>query len=265
MSANEHADAVPLDPPSRNAYNQIGRTYGVTRTTDPRIAAAIVEALGGARTVLNVGAGTGSYEPGDRRVVAVDPSPVMLAQRPPGAAPAVQAVAEALPFADRSFDACLAVLSTHHWSDPPRGLEELRRVARQRIVIFTHDVSYVADFWVCHYFPYIAELDAVRLMPVEEIAKRLGGAAIEAVPLPADCMDGVLAAFWRRPTAYLDESVRAGISTFVVMPPRALESGLQRLRADLASGRWAERYGDLLERSELDCGYRLVVTELDHG
>ena len=186
----------------------------------------------------------------------------MLAQRPRGAAPAVQAVAEALPFGDRSFDAGMAILSTHHWSDLDKGLEELRRVSRERVVIFTHDVTYVRDFWACHYFPFIAELDAVRLMPVEEITERFAKVTVQPVPLPADCRDGVLAAFWRRPAAYLSESVRAGISTFAVMPRDALEAGLQRLRSDLQSGQWIARYGDLLDLDELDCGYRLIVAKL---
>jgi SAM-dependent methyltransferase len=240
-------------------YDRIGATYSATRGEDPRIAARIHAALGDARTVLNVGAGSGSYEPADRDVVAVEPSPVMRAQRPAGAAPAIDARAEALPFADGSFDATLAVLSDHHWEDRAGGLRELRRVARRRAVVFQWDPAYVDAFWLVRdYLPVFAALPG---MAVEEIAAHLGGARIEPVPVPHDCRDGFFMAFWRRPEAYLDAKVRANISVFAQLDANAVARAVAALRADLDSGAWAQRNADLLERDELDLGFRLLVAE----
>lgn len=241
-------------------YDGIGRTYTRTRGTDPRIAAAIWAALGDARTVVNVGAGTGSYEPPDREVTAVEPSEVMLAQRPPGAAPAVQASAEALPFEDDSFDAAMAVLTLHHWSDWPRGATELLRVARERVVVLTWDPAFRGSFWLSkEYVPEIIDGEATGFPSLEEQAAALGGAAVTPVLVPHDCQDGFYSSYWRRPEAYLDPEVRAGISTFAKRPGVG-ERGLERLREDLASGAWAERHRDLLERDALDIGYRLLVS-----
>ena len=240
-------------------YDAIGRTYTATRGTDPRIAARIWDALGDARTVVNVGAGTGSYEPPDREVTAVEPSAVMIAQRPPGAAPAVQASAEALPFDDGSFDAAMAVLTIHHWSDFPAGAAELRRVARDRVVVFSWDPAYVARMWLGpDYFPELARQDADGFPSLADQAAALNAEA-HVVPIPWDCRDGFMSAFWRRPDAYLDPTVRAGISTLAKRSEDELAEGLARLRADLASGAWARRHADLLERDELDVGYRLLV------
>jgi SAM-dependent methyltransferase len=230
------------------------------RREDPRIAARIHAALGDARTVVNVGAGTGAYEPADLEVTAVEPSEVMIAQRPPGAAPAVRAFAEDLPFADASFDAAMAVLSDHHWSDHARGLAELRRVAR-RVVLFTWEPATNLDTWVVRdYFPCFKDLipDGYRLAMTIE---RLGGGREEVVPIPHDCRDGFFHAYWRRPEAYLDPTVRAGISVFALMDPTCMADGLARLERDLASGEWARRNAELLELAELDAGYRLVVHE----
>jgi SAM-dependent methyltransferase len=242
-------------------YDAIGRTYTATRGTDPRIAARIWDALGDARTVVNVGAGTGSYEPPDRDVTAVEPSAVMIAQRPPGAAPAVQASAEALPFEDASFDAAMAVLTIHHWSDFPAGAAELRRVARDRVVVFSWDPAYVGRMWLGpEYFPpEHAQQDVADFPSLAEQAAAFGEAAVEVVPIPWDCRDGFFSAFWRRPEAYLDPAVRAGISTLAKRSDDELADGLARLRADLDSGAWARRHADLLERDELDLGYRLLV------
>lgn len=228
------------------------------RREDPRIAARIRAALGDARTVLNVGAGAGAYEPPDLDVTAVEPSEVMRAQRPPGAPPAIDASAEALPFPDGSFDAAMAVLSDHHWSDHPRGLAELRRVARRR-VLFTWEPSTALDSWIVRdYLPGF-----VRFSPpgyaLEHTLERLGGGRIEVVPIPHDCVDGFFHAYWRRPQAYLDPAVRAGISVFARLTPEEVEEGLARLRADLESGEWQRRNAALLELDELDLGYRLVV------
>jgi SAM-dependent methyltransferase len=240
-------------------YDAIGRTYTATRGTDPRIAARIWAALGDARTVVNVGAGTGSYEPLDREVTAVEPSAVMIAQRPPGAAAALQASAEALPFADASFDAAMAVLTLHHWSDWRAGCAELRRVARDRVVVFSWDPTYVGRLWVGpEYFPDLSEEDVAGFPCLADQAAALGG-EIEVVPIPWDCRDGFFGGFWRRPEAYLDPAVRAGISTLAKRSEAELADGLARLRADLATGAWARRHADLLERDELDLGYRLLV------
>jgi SAM-dependent methyltransferase len=239
-------------------YDAIGRTYTATRGTDPRIAARIWAALGGARTVVNVGAGTGSYEPPDRDVTAVEPSAVMIAQRPPGAAPAVQARAEALPFADASFDAAMAVLTLHHWDDWRAGCAELRRVAREQVVVLSWDPTCAPRMWLGpEYFPGQMAEDVDAFPSLTEQAAALD-AAVEVVPVPWDCRDGFQGAFWRRPEAYLDPAVRAGISSLAKREAE-LADGLQRLRADLESGAWARRHADLLERDKLDLGYRLLV------
>ncbi len=247
-------------------YDTIGRGYARQRRPDPRIADQLVAALGGARTVLNVGAGAGSYEPPDRRVVAVEPSAVMLAQRPPNAAPAVQARAEALPFPDRAFDAAMAVLTLHHWVDRPGGLAECARVARERVVLLTWDPE--ADgFWLLQdYFPEFIAADRRQFPAIPTYPEAFGSGAevhVTAVPVPRDCVDGFLGAYWARPEAYLDPAVRAGISSFALP---GTEAGLERLRADLVTGAWHTRHGELLTRDTLDLGYRLVVADLaDRG
>jgi len=242
-------------------YDRIGRTYAATRGTDPRIAARIWEALGDARTVVNVGAGTGSYEPPDRDVTAVEPSAVMIAQRPPGAAPAVQASAEALPFADASFDAAMAVLTIHHWSDFQAGAAELRRVARDRVVVLSWDPTYAGRFWLsAEYFPEAWQGEGVAHFPsLAEQAAAFGDADVEVVEVPWDCRDGFFSSFWRRPEAYLDPAVRAGISVLAKRSDEELAEGLARLSADLDSGAWARGHADLLQREALDLGYRLLV------
>ena len=241
-------------------YDLIGRSYTATRETDPRIAARIWSALGDARTVVNVGAGTGNYEPPDREVTAVEPSAVMLAQRRHDAAPAVQAVAEDLPFDDRSFDAAMAVLTLHHWSDWRAGCAELRRVARDRVVVFSWDPTYRARMWLAaEYLPTLSWEVVAGFPSLTDQAAALD-AAVEVVPVPWDCRDGFFSAFWRRPEAYLDPAVRAGISTLAKRGEDELAAGLARLRADIESGAWQRRHADLLELEELDLGYRLLVT-----
>lgn len=237
-------------------YDTIGRGYRERRRQDPRIAARILRALEGAASVVNVGAGAGSYEPRDRKLVAVEPSRVMLRQRAPGAAPAVRGSASHLPFRDGTFDASLAVLTIHHWPDLERGLRELRRAARRKVVILTCDPS-VGGFWLTDYFPEIREIDRRILPPLSALRRHLGRTAVFDVPIPWDCTDGFLGAFWRRPAAYLSAETRSAISTFSKL--RDPEPGLAALRRDLASGDWHRRHGDLLERSELDLGYRVVV------
>jgi len=241
-------------------YDTIGRTYAATRRTDPRIQEAVDAALGDARTVVNVGAGAGAYEPQDRRVLAVEPSAVMLRQRPRDAAPAVQAAAEALPMVDGAVDAALTVLSLHHWADQEAGLRELRRVARDRVVVLTWDPAFRDTFWLTRtYFPGIVAADAARFPTLARLASWLGPPQVVPVPVPADCRDGFLAAYWRRPEAYLDPHVRAGISTFQLMPADECADGLRRLRRDLESGAWRRAHSDLLDREALDLGYRLLV------
>jgi SAM-dependent methyltransferase len=243
---------------SRPVYDRIGTGYARTRRPDPRLAAALWEALGDARTVVNVGAGAGSYEP-PCTVLAVEPSSAMVAQRPADAAPVVRAVAEALPLRDGGVDAALAVLTLHHWDDWPAGVAELRRVAG-RVVVLTWDQRVSGHFWLLDYFPELRDLDAGRAVDVDALVAGLGGATVVPWAVPHDCHDGFLAAHWRRPARYLDPAVRAGMSLFRQGDPAIVERGLARLRADLEDGSWAARHGDLLERDTLDTGYRIVAT-----
>lgn len=246
---------MPMSKPQ--LYDSIGTTYTVTRCTEPRIAAQVWAALGDARTVLNVGAGTGSYEPPDRAVLAVEPSAVMRAQRPPGAAPCVAATAERLPFDDRSFDAAMAIATTHHWNDPIAGLREMKRVA-SRVVVFTFDFDRLNDFWLTRdYMPEVPGL-IVGYPSLTEQADAIG-ARTEPVMIPWDCADGFFEAYWRRPEAYLDDSVRRGISVWSRVGPEIEERAVRRLRDDLASGHWAERNHDLLDLDAIDLGIRLLI------
>lgn len=238
-------------------YDDIGHGYATTRRPDPRVAAQIHAALGNARRVLNVGAGAGSYEPTDRDVVAVEPSSVMLAQRSPGGAPAARAVAEALPFPSGSFDAAMAVLTLHHWSDQRAGIAELRRVA-PRVVVLTFDTEVVP--WIARdYLPAMIGQDAFVFQPITEVASWLD-ADIEVVPVPHDCTDGFVCAYWARPELYLDPQRRAGMSAIRKLNPELVDAGIDRLRDDLASGAWDERHGHLRDLPELDLGYRLLMT-----
>ena len=248
---------------SRPAYDVMGVGYSTTRHEDPRIARAIWEALGDAASVANIGAGTGNYEPRDREVVAIEPSDVMRAQRPPGSAPAIAGTAERIPLEDASVDVAMAVLTDQHWRDRALGLAEMRRIARRRVVALTFDESPRAHFWLTRdYLTEYRSLRSDRDPNLYELALD-GAAAIRPVPVPHDCADGFALAFWRRPAAYLDPAVRAGISVFHLLDEAHVESAMQRLADDLASGAWAERNRDLLDRDELDLGLRLVVWEKD--
>ena len=239
-------------------YDRIGRAYASTRRPDPRVDAAIRAALGDAASVVNVGAGAGSYEP-PQTVLAVEPSAAMIAQRPEGAAPAVQATAERIPLPDGACEAALAVLTIHHWADPGRGVAEMRRVAR-RVVILTWDPDFADAFWLVRdYLPESKDLDRGRMPSIAQVCEWMGGAEAASVPVPHDCADGFFAAFWRRPEAYLDPRVRAGMSNLSQLGA-PVERAVAALRADLESGAWGERNRDLLELDELDLGYRLLAS-----
>ncbi len=247
-------------------YDSIGRTYTSTRHADPRIAAAIHAALGDARRVLDVGAGAGNYEPADREVVALEPSPVMIAQRPPGAATVVRGYAEELPFDEDSFDAAMAVLSDHHWSDRRRGLAELRRVARGRVVLFNANPDEADLFWLtAEYLPEFRELIPPRYRQPgawhDDLREVLGAVELTAVPIPHDCTDSFYGAYWRRPEAYLDPAVRSGTSVFSLVSSGAVDRAIDALGADLRDGRWQERHRELLSMDELHLGYYAIVAE----
>lgn len=239
-------------------YDTIGVNYSALRKPDRRIGARIDKALGSARTVLNVGAGTGSYEPVKRQVTALEPSMEMIRQRGAGAAPVVQGHSEALPFDDDSFDASMAILTVHHWSDKKKGLAEMRRVTRGPVVVLTYDPSF-RGFWLADYIPELVALDEAQMPRMADYETWLGPVGISPVPIPHDCSDGFLCAYWRRPAAYLDPRIRAAISSFWALGD--VSEALARLEADLDSGAWARRYPDLLDRDECDFGYRLVVTD----
>jgi SAM-dependent methyltransferase len=240
-------------------YDAIGVGYGHHRRPDPRLASAITDALGDAKSVLNVGAGAGSYEPRDRTVGAVEPSRAMIRQRPSGSAPVVQASATHLPFADAAFAATLAVLTVHHWPDRARGLAELSRVTRERVVILTWDPAFSGFWLVDDYFPEISVIDRPIFPAIDEFERALGSVECRRLLIPHDCTDGFLGAYWRRPEAYLDPGVRGAISTFSKIGDAA--PGLTRLRHDLEDGTWRRLHGHLLDEQEIDLGYRLVIAD----
>ena len=247
--------------PSHQLYQSIGNSYSAALRPDSRIQRLVNTALGDAQSIVNVGAGTGNYEPTDRRLVAVDPSLAMINQRRPGAAPAIRAVAEVLPFGDQTFEAALAILTLHHWTDLASGLSELRRVAsRQVILMFEPRVS--RQFWLIEYFPEWLSLPTeIRAPGIEDLRMHLHIQNVIPVPVPADCTDGFAGAYWRRPESYLDPSVRAGISSLAQLSREGVEQGVERLRQDLAPGEWDALYGELRELTELDLGYCLLITQ----
>jgi SAM-dependent methyltransferase len=245
-------------------YEYTGATYAQSRRPDRRIADVINRAITVGGSVANIGAGTGSYEP-TWTVVAVEPSRVMINQRPPGSAPAVQATAEALPIRTDAVNTALAVLTVHHWDDLPAGIDEMLRIARRRAIIFTWDHDVIRNFWLLsEYFPAAAQTDARLAIPISTLIRLLGRERVSmvSVPVPHDCVDGFGGAYWRRPEAYLDHTVRQGMSLFSMTPKSQVQEGLTRLRADLSSGDWQRRHRDLLQMPELDLGYRLVIADL---
>ena len=243
-------------------YDAIGTRYSTYRRPDPRIARVVCAELRQAATIVNLGAGVGSYEPGDRELIAVEPSRLMISQRPGSARPVVQACAEFVPFRDGAFDVAMAILSVHHWSDMKRGLNEARRVAKHKVVLLTW-IGFGQDFWLLDYLPQIREIDEPLFPSIEDLTQILGPLRVIPVPIPHDCSDGFLCAYWRRPHAYLDEGVRRAISTFSRV--RDFEGGLRRLEKDLRSGEWKQRYSHLFHSESMDYGYRVVVAKSEAG
>ncbi|MES2604223.1 MAG: class I SAM-dependent methyltransferase [Pseudomonadota bacterium] len=243
-------------------YDTIGHGYSRTRREDPRFAAQIHAALGNARTVVNVGAGTGAYEPADRHVIAIEPSDVMAAQRPLELAPAIRASADSIPLRDRSVDAAMAVLSVHHWdAGCEKGVRELRRVAREAVVILTYDATVSGAMWLmADYLPEVAAMDLRIFPPPEQLAEWLGGKVqITTLPIPNDTPDWMLGAFWAHPERVLDANARAATSGFSRMPANVVDRVVAAVSRDLASGLWDDRHGHLRSLAEFDAGLRLIV------
>jgi len=244
-------------------YDVIGAGYALTRREDPRIAALIHAALGEARTIVNVGAGAGSYEPRDRHVLAVEPSEVMIAQRDPRLPPAIPAGAYPLPLADQSMDAAMAVLTIHHWDeDQERGVREMRRVARGPVVILTYDPEVSARMWLMSdYLPEVAELDR-RIIPTPEKLMRWLGpeVSVREVPIPRDTSDWTLGSFWAHPERVLDAQARNSTSGFARMSPEFVDRVVEEVERDLQDGTWNARHGHLHDLDEYDVGMRLLVS-----
>jgi hypothetical protein len=250
-----HARRTPL-------YDQIGRGYAQTRREDPRIARCILEALGDASTVVNVGAGAGSYEPRDRYVIAIEPSDVMASQRPPELAPAIRASAGAIPLRDQSVEAAIAILTIHHWDGEQQpGVGELRRIARGPVVIVTYDPEISGQMWLmADYLPEVPDLDSQTFPKVETLAGWLGGTTrVETIELARDTPDWMLGSFWAHPERVLDQAARAATSGFARMPAAVVARVIEAVRHDLESGAWDRRYGHLRELESYDAGLRLVV------
>jgi SAM-dependent methyltransferase len=245
-------------------YDVIGAEYATTRRGDPRVATLIREALGDARTIVNVGAGTGSYEPRDRDVVAIEPSEVMLAQRDPDGPPAILAGAYPLPFEDQSMDAAMAILTIHHWDeDRERGVREMRRVARGPVVILTYDPEVSGRMWLlADYLPEVAELDRRIFPSLDELARWLGAEiTVREVPIPRDTPDWSLGSFWAHPERVLDAKARNATSGFARMPPEVVDRVVEAVGRDLRNGTWDARHGHLRGLDEYDAGLRLLVSE----
>jgi hypothetical protein len=244
---------------SNRVYDEIGAGYAGRRRTDRRWESQIHAAVQGAARVLNVGAGAGSYEPTFAQVVAVEPSVTMIAQRSAGAAPVVQAVAEQLPFADRSFDVAMAILTTHNWSDAAAGLRELQRVARRQLIITWDPAWFARHFWLVRdYLPQLGEMEK-GLATMAAVAATLDVVNNKPLPVPADCTDGFFGAFWKRPRAYLDASVRASISGLALLDQGEVDTAMARLAQDLDSGAWYADNHALQGLQALDLGYRLLI------
>ncbi len=242
-------------------YESNGHGYAVRRRTDPRIASYVHDALGSAQTVINVGAGAGSYEPTDRKVTAIEPSASMRAQRPRQLSRAIDGVAEDLPFADDSFDAAMATVTLHQWNDLERGLRELRRVSRGPVVILTFDGEALDAFWLARYVPELMMAERRRYPAIGHIREVLGGSSVVmAIPIPIDCLDGFTEAYYARPEAFLDEDVRRSQSAWGFIGSDTVERSMDRLRGDLESGLWDEQYGSLRTQPEFMGSLRLIIS-----
>jgi SAM-dependent methyltransferase len=235
--------------------------YGRRRQTDPRIESLVHAALGDARTVVNVGAGAGSYEPRDRHVIAIEPSLSMRRQRPADRVPAIDGVAERLPLDDDAVDAAMATITIHQWADTEAGLRELRRVARDTVVVLTFDGDALDRFWLAEYAPELIEAERRRYPAIDAVCSILGGARVESVPVPVDCRDGFTEAFYARPEAFLDASVRDSQSAWSFVEEAAVERAVARLAADLDSGEWERRFGHVRAQETFDGSLRLVVAD----
>ena len=240
-------------------YDTAQVDYAQHRRADPRIASLVHAALGDARTVVNVGAGAGSYEPTDREVTAVEPSASQRAERPAHLVPAIDGVAEQLPFPDDSFDAAMATITIHHWRDTDRGLREMRRVSRGPVVVLTFDPARLGGLWFDAYAAELFEVEARRYPAIEHVVEVLGGAQVQEVPIPFDCTDGVTEAFYGRPEAMLDPAVRKAQSAWGFVPPEVEERFERTLRAELESGEWDRRWGYLRTHPTFAGSMRLVV------
>ena len=244
----------------RIPYDAIGAGYSERRRPDPRIFEVVRSALGGARRIINVGAGAGSYEPAEITAAAVEPSAVMAAQRPAHLVPALLSAAESLPFLDDAFDGALAVLTIHHWHDTAAGLRELRRVTAGPIVILTFDPEVAASWWLpADYAPELKRLTFEDAPDLDVLRSALGRIEVRVVPVPARCRDGFLMSFWDRPELVLDPEARAATSGFARLSGQIQERICQALGADLRSGTWDDRYGELRTMPEFDSGLRLVL------
>jgi hypothetical protein len=247
-------------------YDRIGVGYGAHRRGDPRIASRIDGALGDALTVVNVGAGAGSYEPCNREVTAVEPSAEMISQRPAEAAPVVQASAESLPFGDHTLDAAMGVLTAHHWAGLSAGLNEMQRVARLRIVMVAFDPEALEELWItADYFPAMLELKRPSGVGSRELSEMLPATKTSPLPVPRDCEDHFFAALWARPELLFDDDIVRPMWVWQGISGEARRAGRERLAADLESGAWEQRYGHLRQQPELDVGLRLVVSELSQA
>ena len=241
-------------------YDDIGNNYSVTRCTDPKIAKQLYDELQGATRIVNIGAGTGSYEPENIELVAVEPSAVMISQRKAGSHRVEQAFAEKLPFENSSFSHAMTVLSMHHWENRARAFNEINRVTTEKFVAITWDPK-SEPFWLTRdYFPEIYEMDKLIFPNLEELNEYFDEVTIRPLQIPSDCKDGFLTAFWKRPEAYLSPNVRQAMSPFSKV--KNLAEGLQKLEDDLASGVWARNNQAILDASYLDVGYRLISAKV---
>ena len=241
-------------------YDKFAKQYGSFRRPDEQIAGKISKHLEGAKRIINIGAGTGAYEPKNCDVVAIEPSQEMIAKRKEATATVIQGYAEDLPFDDNEFDVAMGILTIHHWADIPKGLSEMKRVAKRKIVLLTW-IDDSPRYWLENYFPEMRAIDKALFPTLDELDQLLGCISSEIVEIPGDCTDGFMCAYWKRPDAYLNEGVRAAISTFARM--QNVEKGLAQLSCDISSGKWHKGHGDLLNLDSLDLGYRLVVCDKD--